>query len=344
MPTINFPVNPQVGDIYDFDSKRYKYDGIKWTTIKFTGETAVSLMDQHKAGVKEHNIAAIDWQGGIGFRNLLINGNFKVNQRGAGSGVTVPVGSFVFVSDRWMSASVGASVTCQNIQVDPTIGTGYLQFNGAAGNTAFSTRQRIEKLNCSHLVGKKATLSFSCYGLSGIKPSFSVALNKAISDDNFTTAVEVSKINLIADGFQKVTFDIPADASKGLEIVLMFSGLTLGAVILHSVQFEQGDVATPFEQRHYGIELQLCQRYFNKVSYAFGGYVSVANVSVGQTITFGTPMFKAPIPTIDAGATNANLLSTSWNSTTAQGTWFVVVATAVGQWNWLGTVRFDAEL
>lgn len=274
MPTINFPANPQVGDTYDFDSKRYKFDGIKWTTIKFTGETAISLMDKHKAGTKEHNIAAIDWQGGIGFRNLLINGNFKVNQRGAGSGVTVPVGSFVFVSDRWMSASVGASVTCQNIQVDPTIGTGYLQFNGAAGNTAFSAIQRIEKLNCSHLVGKKATLSFSCYGLSGIKPSFSVALNKAISDDNFTTAVEVSKINLIADGFQKVTFDVPADASKGLEIVLMFSGLTSGAVILHSVQFEQGDVATPFEQRHYGLELSLCKRYYQ---------------IVGEVLVYGPP-------------------------------------------------------
>lgn len=59
MPTINFPANPQVGDTYDFDSKRYKFDGIKWTTIKFSGPTAVSLMDEHKIGADQHPISGI---------------------------------------------------------------------------------------------------------------------------------------------------------------------------------------------------------------------------------------------------------------------------------------------
>lgn len=59
MPTINFPANPQVGDTYDFDSKRYKFDGIKWTTIKFSGPNAVSLMDDHKIGADQHPISGI---------------------------------------------------------------------------------------------------------------------------------------------------------------------------------------------------------------------------------------------------------------------------------------------
>ena len=262
MAELNFPANPQSGDTYDYDYKRYRYDGIKWTTIKFVGDTAISLMGNHKAGAKEHSVAAIDWQGPVGFRNLLINGDFRVNQRNPSyAAVPVPVGNFIFVSDRWMSASVGASVNCQNVQTDGVLGVGYIVFTGAAGNTAFSARQRIEKINCAHLAGKKVTLSFNCYGISGATPTLSVSLNKAVTDNDYTNAVEVSKVNLVADGFKQVTFDIPSDASKGLEIVFMFAGLTTGGVVLHSVQFEQGAVATPFERRTYGHELALCQRY-----------------------------------------------------------------------------------
>jgi hypothetical protein len=35
------------------------------------------------------------------------------------------------------------------------------------------------------------------------------------------------------------------------------------------MQFEEGSVATPFEERSYGIELAMCQRYFNNNIFAY---------------------------------------------------------------------------
>jgi hypothetical protein len=45
----------------------------------------------------------------------------------------------------------------------------------------------------------------------------------------------------------------------GSNLTIRFAGGTVS-----NVQFEPGTVATPFEQRHFGFELALCQRYFER--------------------------------------------------------------------------------
>ena len=44
------------------------------------------------------------------------------------------------------------------------------------------------------------------------------------------------------------------------------------------VQLEAGSVATEFERRPYGTELQLCQRYFQKIGSNGGRFVSTGAV------------------------------------------------------------------
>ena len=55
-------------------------------------------------------------------------------------------------------------------------------------------------------------------------------------------------------------------------------GQQSGTFDIAQVQIEPGPVATPFEQRPIGTELQLCKRYYNKVTLGGGGY-SVANAA-----------------------------------------------------------------
>ena len=68
---------------------------------------------------------------------------------------------------------------------------------------------------------------------------------------------------------------------------------------LSLVQFEPGAIATPFERRPYGTELQLCQRYYyrvapNAVNVRIGvGYNQTTTTVVG-TVTFPTTMRIAP--------------------------------------------------
>lgn len=42
MPTLNFPSNPQVGDVYNSGNRSWQYDGASWTTITNTGVKGLS--------------------------------------------------------------------------------------------------------------------------------------------------------------------------------------------------------------------------------------------------------------------------------------------------------------
>lgn len=110
-----------------------------------------------------------------------------------------------------------------------------------------------------------------------------------------------------------------------------------------NVQVEEGLVATPFEVRHIGFELALCQRYFESgrfyiVAYQLGGG------GFGQSFPFkvnkrATPIMSTPTVTASTNVTNPGLSATEPTSYQESGT-----ATATGVVVHGGTFFADAEL
>lgn len=241
------------------------------------GRTMLLYCDGTNVIVAFDNTNIVSQNGGqlAGLRNRIINGGMQVAQRG---NVALANNTQVYGgADRWICA-IGnfttASGTAGQIGGQPTtsFSTGCLQSIQSftsTGSGFVQFRQRIEVLNSYSLNGKTVTVSGTAYQDTGSTQSFDVALFKANAADNFaTTTVISSSTKSAANGtvtnFTATTTLGSTDASNGIELVINFTAV--GAVTnknfyIGDIQLEVGSVATTFEQRPYGLELALCQRY-----------------------------------------------------------------------------------
>jgi len=236
-------------------------------------------------------------------KNRIINGDMAIDQRQGGASITVTSGP-VFPVDRFRAGMSGANGTGQRI-FNSTPGFPYLlRLTGASGTTSAYVGQYIEAANSASLVGQQVTVSF-CMAASAIT-SVNVALKYANSADDFsaTTVIEtVAKTITSTLTLYTVTFaaSMPANAANG--VYLEFNtGANLGATTwsITGVQLEVGTVATPFEFRHYGHELALCQRYYYKATARPLGLTRDTTEGYSSLVHFPVPMRTTP--TLDAGA------------------------------------------
>lgn len=201
-----------------------------------------------------------------GLRNKLINGNFGINQRG----VTGTVNGYAL--DRWIINYGGTQPTwtqsSSGVNV-PWQGVTYVAITGVAGNSGVNFAQRIEAINCRDMAGQTVTASYWCYQNTGSAMTVTTGLSYAVSNDNYTSKTPISAPagTSVPNGtWTKVTatFTVPTGATTGLELVCFSNNpaATVGIIYgLTAAQLELGSVATVFEQRPYGLELALCQRY-----------------------------------------------------------------------------------
>lgn len=284
-----------------------------------------------------------------GLRNRIINGGMQVAQRGT-SGVVAGA----YTVDRWLVYSAGSAPTwSQSLGVIPTSNAGYfLSINGIAGNTLVSLAQRIEATNSMDLAGKTVTISYWVYQTTGTTVGAYAAISYATAgSDNFNTTsastnggtVSVANSTWVRYSAQIV---VPVGGTTGLNIALFPLGGTalLGSQVfsIYGVQLEIGSVATPFEQRPYGLELALCQRYYEILpNIQFVAYSSSGNY-IGQTHPF--KVTKRAVPTVSGTSSYAN---TSGMSTTPSidGIYTIALVTALGAASWQYTnVSASAEL
>jgi hypothetical protein len=252
------------------------------------------------------------------FRNKVINGNFDYWQRGT-SNTSIATGQYL--ADRWLHFRVGstANVSRQaftlgqtDVPNEPTYFHRTIVTSSAGASNRCDLRQNIESVRT--LAGQTAILSFwaKADASKNIAVEFQQSFGTGGSPSSGVNAIGVTTCALTTS-WKKFTIpvNIPSISGKTLgtdnndilTILLWFDagstynsrtnslGQQSGTFDIAQVQLEAGSVATPFEVRPLGTELQLCQRYFCKtfpLSTAPGDNRGVTGCIIERTGTFST--------------------------------------------------------
>jgi hypothetical protein len=226
-----------------------------------------------------------------GFRNRIINGGFNIAQRGT-SFVSGANNNDTYNLDRWYVLSDGNdAVDITQTTTVPTDAKYSIGLDVETANKKFGIAQIIENSNCFDAIGQTVTLSFnakvsSTTKLDNIKCAiiaWSGTADSVTSDIISAWGAEGTNPTLIANAtyentpanlnvttsFARYTVSAAVDTSSAANIIVFIwsdvTDTTAGDFLyITNVQLEVGSVATPFERRPYGTELQLCQRYYYK--------------------------------------------------------------------------------
>ncbi len=303
-----------------------------------------------------------------GFRNAIINGNFDIWQRGTSFGSLV---TGEFHADRWRVQFNGGGT--RTISREPfTLGqtdvpgepTYFLKWNqtvAGSGQTLNDLRQRIEGVRV--FAGQQVAVRFYAkasasetlptlilaqqFG-SGGSPSADVNTTVA-SNVAITTSWQLFSYTLTLPSISGKT--LGSDNNNRLDFVIRMPLNATFNIDIAQVQVEPGPVATTFERRPIGIELDLCRRYYQYYGAAdmsantgSGRYAnSAANYDAGN-VTLNPEMRVAPNVTQSATPTYNNCSGLTFQATPRAVNAYVS-ATAAGRYTWTGVTTYaDAEL
>lgn len=275
---------------------------------------------------------------GFGFRNLIINGDMSISQRGT----SYSSGSYTV--DRWFYGKFGGSALTATQSTDAPAGfarsfrfTSTFGFN--AGNQSFtSLEQRIEGLNTAFLgygtaTAKQTTLSF--WVRSSFTGLHSVCFANSANDRKYIATYTIGAANTWEQKIISLPGDVTGtwltDNTIGLRVIFVAQAgdnertttvnqwftdsssgnakiaatgtvdplsVTGNIFAVTGVQLEQNNAPTNFEYRPIGLELSLCQRYFEIGRLVSAGYGSVATVDSGAYSSASFAVRKRATPSI----------------------------------------------
>jgi hypothetical protein len=268
----------------------------------YGGSTSVPVLAINAKGQVTSTGTAAITSGLTGFRNRIINGDMRIDQRNAGASQTFTAAAALAYSiDRFYGYCTGANVN--GARVSGTAPNEFVyRFTGAASVTAIGFGTRLEATNTTDLAGSTATLSVQL--ANSLLTSVIWTAYYASTADAFGTLASPTKTQ-IATGTFTVTstlttysaqISIPSAATTGIEIVFTVGAQTSGTWTIDSVQLEPGSTATDFERRPYGTEFALCQRY----------YTALENIivdSATQIFSIILPVNMRSAPTWTGGGT-----------------------------------------
>lgn len=238
-----------------------------------------------------------------GFRNRIINGDMRLNQR-AGATYAGPNGytlDRMYVNRDGGVAGVTASQQWENFGGVATKYWLLVQRNSGDTSTAeYSVFQPIEGLNTFDFWDNTVTMSVNaCAAGTGVGQTFTLELwwNASGADVGPSGSgwnVLTSSAFTLTGGptLYQASFSVPSSARQVMARIhgAVASG-TAGSneqYYFTEWQLEPGAVATPFERRPLGVEVSLCQRYFEVLS----GPRSVCGQQTSGAGTYTTWFFK----------------------------------------------------
>jgi hypothetical protein len=264
-----------------------------------------------------------------GFRNRIINGDMRIDQRNAGASVTQQ-GTTQYCLDRWQlnGEATDGVFTAQQDATAPAEFNNSLKITVTTADASIGAAQRyqlnqsIEGFNAADLnwgTASAQTVTLSFWVRSSVTGTFGGSLRASGGTRTYPYSYTISAANT----WEYKTITIAGDTTgtwltnNGIGIAVFFSLgagsnflgtvntwasadyraptgsvnliATSGATFyVTGVQLEKGTVATPFERRPYGMELSLCQRYYQLLQgFAASSYTST---EVFGSFSFATEM------------------------------------------------------
>lgn len=294
----------------------------------------------------------------LGFRNRLMNADFKIGQRGS-SAFAMNSSNWTYGPDRWAGVcptGAGAgTIQCGlygGVGSDTESNNCLIYTQTAGGTLKGAIMQRIESGHT--LAGRRVTLSVMAYSTSGT-PALTVTVVQNFGTGGSPSA-EVTVISDVALGTMStahnvytLTFDIPSVTGKTfgtttdgyLHVAINTPASGTFNVVIVKAQLEEGSVATPFEVRPHALELLMCQRYYQAIFVKHWGYTT-AGQAVGSTISY-TPMRVSP-STATSGVSYGNASGLTLESVTQYSTSYYAAATTQATTSVAFTLTLTAEL
>ena len=295
-------------------------------SINLQGDTSgsISISAPSVAGSNTLTLPAttqtLATQNALGVRNLIINGDMRIDQRNAGASVTPTDG--LYTVDRWLfRVSQASKLTAQRVTDAPTGFDYSLKVTSSSAYSIgsgdfFECEQRIEGNNVYQLdlgTSDAKTITISFWVKSSLTGTFGGSLANVAFNRSYPFEYTISSANT----WEKKTVTVALDttgtwatnntiglrAQFGLGVGNNWAG-TAGSWIatgtwsatgatsvvgtsgatwqITGVQLEVGDTATPFEHRPYDMELARCLRYYE----------------TGYFVTMTTPGTSGVYPTV----------------------------------------------
>ena len=307
-------------------------------SIKLKGDTSgeVTISAPSVAGTTTLELPAtsstLATQNSLGVRNLIINGDMRIAQRG--TSFAISTGAMQYGLDRWAgrtTPSTGLFTVSQSSDAPTgfqksllaTVTSTYM----SSVTSSSSIRHYIEGYNTAHLdwgTANAKTVTLSFWVKSSVTGNFGGAFRNESANYSYPFLYTVSSANT----WEKISVTIAGATSgswattSGSGIQVLFSlgtgeGLiapanswiasdnhgadgqvqlieTSGATWqITGVQLEVGTEATPFEHKPYDMELARCQRYFSRLGSGVWGLIySGSNADVG--VQFPITMRSTP--------------------------------------------------
>ena len=392
---IDFPASPTLGQQFTAAGVTWVWDGTKWSAsglsvaylplaggtmsgpIVLPADPTANLQAATKRYV-DAGIAAVP--NGIG-SNRIINGDMRVNQRGAISGSATG-----YNLDRWnYTATQATKITWSQNTGGPPNFPYYFAGQSFGPYTALATDQfnftqpieadMVSDFNWGTPQAQPFTLSF--WASANITGTFSGAIFNYPTPPTrsypFTFSIPVAgvwtKYSITIPGDTggtwvmsgnaaafAVNFDFGAGANfrgaagawasanlRGVTGAASIVASNGGALMLTGVKLEVGSVATPYNRQTMAKSLADCQRYYQQyTAFIVSGY-GVAGGGIQNQFTYPVPMRAQPTiaPNTQTYANASTLIINNIDGSAAR---LNIVITATGNGNATGGFTMSAEL
>jgi hypothetical protein len=248
------------------------------------------------------------------FRNRIINGAMEIDRRNAGASVTPTSNGTYTLDRWQMGLSNASKYSVQQSSTAPVGFSNSLLVTSLATTALsaadfYSVLQYLEGFNTSDLgfgTANAKTVTVSFWVRSSLTGTFGGFLQNSANNRSYPFSYTISSANT----FEYKTVTIAGDtsgtwvgATNGIGLTVGFSlgmgtdrrstanswqtgnyrsvtgetsvvGTSGATFYITGVQLEVGSFATTFERRPYGLELELCQRYYFKLTPKNTGYFS----------------------------------------------------------------------